>query len=287
MRRLASGRGTAVVAAVLVVGASAATEGSALAAHVDVLLAAEGDKIVTGTFAWGTSDISLPEAAFSRGFEYVQDNAAVATNPGFNAVPVPPAPYESLPSDTPVAFSMVPVPGLESDLAYWDGHGEVSFVSPTGHASLSILHALSGEPVHVMGANAETPGFAIGTTAAGGLLHEHHQIVLVGPDSGQLPSEGVYVFAMRFHAGTLESSPPAVFAMQFGLAPDGGTDLNDELATHAAMSIQQSIEDDLAVDPSADDGCNVAGGGFGPSPLALPVVVLVWLSRRRGRRARP
>ncbi len=191
------------------------TLGSMAAAHTDVLITRDGDRIVTGGYDFDASPGEEVVAPPVREFGY--DFGEVPGQPHFAEDPGLVAPAGIFPAGTSFSFSLL------DDLKFWDGAG---FGPVPGGESLLIekgsLSVMLGT-----GESLPKPGFTFGT-ASGALtglqLHEHLEITLLGSNGDFTPpaADGIYLLSMLLHGtGGLEDSEP------FWLVYNHGVDEED------------------------------------------------------------
>ncbi|MDD9944665.1 MAG: hypothetical protein OXU20_26705 [Myxococcales bacterium] len=217
-----------VVLPVLFFGSTASLalgSSAALAQHRDFLLARDGNRVAIGAFDWGASTAVAPTYLRAGAFEYAEQDYAVATNPGFNAIEQPPKGYSPLPGDAEVDFSFEPVADLSANLAYWSGTPPVAFERAHGE---SILWASQdGRRASADGGDERVDGFVLASTSGSGVFHEHIEIVLLGAESMQprdaevAPRPGIYALAIAFRVEGLEDADPAYLLLQQGELAEG------------------------------------------------------------------
>ena len=174
------------------------------AAHEDITLLQDASgKLQTGISEHGSDAYTFPVRVYERGF----DEYHFSNDPGFTAPASAtglPAGLSLLPGDTAVSFDLRPFYLSElgrTNLAYWDGTGDVEFAPVASGYSLTVA---TGRSAVADGSAAAVEGFSFGTTGTGGDLHEHLNFTL-GNSLGDV-AEGIYLWSMDVSMPGLETS---------------------------------------------------------------------------------
>lgn len=225
--------------------------GTASAQHLDILVARSAKATVIGSFDFDGGGTAVTRV-FTRPLA-LDSPVYVGSDPGFvGSSSGLPAGWLALPANAPVTFEILWERSLGRNLLHWDGSGAVSFEPPPDDEVLVIDQngcAVCAQ-AFADGADEDVPGFVLGTTAAGGVLHRHHDFFLLG-DLGlsDLPTPGVYLTALRVQAGTLDWSTPLF--LLFGANASGAQ------LTSAANWVDANL-----VFPACSDGTDNDGDGL-------------------------
>ncbi len=183
--------------------------------HVDalVILDTEG-RLVTGLVDFDTEvPLSDTTRVYSGAFGVFDigggSQTATTDVPGFFALrpssPNIPAGFSALPPSTDLLFTagVIEIDGASSNFLHWDGTGPVSF------AAAPIAGNISKPPSFLFNIDLNTtassaPGFTIQRTTSQGGLHQHLNFNIF---DAQLAPDGVYLWSMTLHLGTLDSDP--------------------------------------------------------------------------------
>jgi hypothetical protein len=192
---------------------------SSAAAHEDItLLQDAGGKLVTGISEVGTTDYTFPMRVYEGAF-----NSIFRSNdPGFVAPRSSqglPAGTALLPAHTGVRFDLrafnLPGTGL-TNLAYWDGSGEVAFAPVAPGYSLTMSAVEPGTAI-ADGSPADVAGFLFANTDDQGGIHEHMIFDLAR--SGGTVAEGIYMWSLDLKVPGLEDSDPFFILHETSQAP--------------------------------------------------------------------
>jgi hypothetical protein len=194
----------------------------ASAHHMDItLLQDAGGRLVTGISEFGSTSYAFPVRVYEGGFEnnvtFLRSN-----DPGFQAPGFAdglPAGLSLLPADTGVTFAVraFHLPGVGStNLAYWDGTGDVTFAPVPSGYSLSMTAVKPGTAV-ADGSPVDVPGFLFAETDEDGGLHEHVLFDLT--NSGGNVAEGIYLWSLGLAMPGLTASEQFFILHETPLAP--------------------------------------------------------------------
>lgn len=252
--------------------------GGSAAAHVDVLVARQGDRLVTGSYDFSTRAATVPVRVFAGGLSEDGD-LAFGDAPGFNAIAEPPVPYLALPGQVEVVVEGAVSRELSGELRYWDGRGEPAFGPvPEGQRLSVILPGALGPAAwfELGAATAPASGFPLARADARGQLHQHLQFVVQSGRPGAAVPAGVYAFSLALRVDGLRAAEPVVIAVSFGV----GMTVRERAVAHLrTLAGEQAAA-------RAPGGCAVgrparSRGGAG----ALVLLMLsASLARRRGHR---
>jgi len=211
------------LAALMLVSLLSFGAGGARAQHVDILLAVQEGRVVSGGFDFGlgTGTLSrIPHGqvfGFSGGFLSQDD-------PGFNAVSSGlPAGTTPLPGGADVSFRFVTVPPLDRNLLYWDGSDDPAFDrTPAGERLLAQRQTGPGLFLTAVANGDAGPveGFPIGSTSGSGALHRHIDWFLLGPTQGVTPNAGVYLVGVQNTVAGVGDSEVSWIAFGNGVSQD-------------------------------------------------------------------
>ena len=199
-----------------------AAPGAVSAQHFDILVARSGQATAIGSFDFDSGGQTAITRVFTRPLG-LDSPVYVGSDPGFvGSSSGLPNGWLALPANAPVTFEILWERSLGRNLLHWNGSGAVAFQPPPDDEVLVIDQngCVTCAQAFADGAEEDVPGFLLGTTAAGGVLHRHHDFFLLG-DLGlsDLPTPGVYLTALRLKAGTLDWSTPLF--LLFGAGASG------------------------------------------------------------------
>ncbi len=197
---------------------------AAAAQHADMLLIRDQQgNLLTGQYSF---DQNLIIDTDTRVYEGEFDTFGVSDEPGFNALSASNIPdgFNALDGNTAVSFTAnaFAVGGATANLFYWDGHGDVDFVTSTN--TLTVSKAPSNVFSSLLdGSDSDVAGFDIEATSADGFLHKHIDFALsdISNNAG-----GFYLWAFTLHHGS--DSADSIFFVH-------GFDTHDENAHEAAV----------------------------------------------------
>jgi hypothetical protein len=211
------------------------------AQHLGVLVQQVDGQLVTGKADFDHYLFNLGQRVYSREF----DSDYAIYLPGFAAMgsgsPYLPAGSQALPGDTSLEWDFLPmtVEDVSRNLFYWDGSDtdgvpgltpdDVAFGSLPGPGYLVSLWDKSSTKHSVDGTDSLVPGGVIDETDTDGSLHAHRYYTLEDGDgnSGTLPADGIYLFAMQLRMAGLDTSDPIY--MVFG-TPGSSVEALDDAA---------------------------------------------------------
>jgi hypothetical protein len=181
------------------------------AQHADVSPRVSGGRIVTDAFEDAAGTPTPGVRVFGYDFQEDPLDPYFAADPGFNAPP-----GSGLPAGSQLRFNILDGSsfGLASNLAYWNGSGEVAFGrAPAGE---TLTFTLGAQSRAAGGATGEVAGFAFATASSDGSLHRHLNSLLQGadgntdPSDGTVPADGIYLVPLELassDAGVADSLP--------------------------------------------------------------------------------
>ncbi len=206
---------------------------SAQAQHVDANVYQQGGELVVGGMDF--DDLLFVDANIFEGelFDPELDGSFSGDEPGWNSFSDTVAPLQlplgadNIPGSTDVELDIIL--GYEGrSLSYWDGVGAVDFGATPDGEVLEIAH-FGG--TSVLDGSAAVTGIELGTTAANGLLHEHHDFTLLG-DATVTPdfaTEGIYLVEAVFQADGFVDPSNSLFILFATLTPANEEDLEEAL----------------------------------------------------------
>ncbi|TPV94496.1 MAG: hypothetical protein B7733_14740 [Myxococcales bacterium FL481] len=227
------------------------------AGHTDILLVNDGAAVAIGSFSFGSGAIELPRRVFERQLEFTSDQLATGNDPGFNAIPAPPAPYQPLPGQVEASLHGHAPEWLGVNLLYWDGQGTPHFGPPVAGESLRTSMSTPVGPASEMivsGAEGDVTGFSFATTDPDGSLHQHvtFSILSAGfPDATTgPPTAGVVLAPIRLELPPLALSPAVYLVL--------GHQVEDWQLEAARACLASKLELGCEATPDAA-GCHVVG----------------------------
>lgn len=130
--------------------------------------------------------------------------------------------FQLLPTETEVYFNFKAFAltgGTQTNLAYWDGTGDVHFSPVATGYSMQIYKTIGPTTLRatVDGAATDVEGFAIAKTCDAGGIHEHPSYSLDG--DGFAPAEGFYLFSMEIAMPGMKTTAPCFVVMETDQAP--------------------------------------------------------------------
>ena len=135
--------------------------------------------------------------------------------------------FQLLPALTDISFNLKAfnLPNATTtNLAFWDGSGEVEFeLVPTGTA-LSVYKVVGPTTLSatVDGLGNDVNGFVISKTCEEGGLHEHPNYSLVG--DGFAPAQGIYLWSMELSMTGMQTTKPFFVVMETDQSPVAALD---------------------------------------------------------------
>jgi len=198
MRRVTPSSSVRSLLALLLLSLAWLSSPRTAAAHGSgVLLFSDGSRVLVGSYTFENASGGVARGAWAQ---IVAGQFHRSEFPGFNAVGTGlPAPYLPLGGQVDVGFALVPIPGLESNIGYWDGEGAASFGPvPAGERVLVQRGTGSGFVTAVAeGTDTVVPGFTLFRTNSGFVTHAHVDFFLLGAKgTGVAPSDAIYLIAM-------------------------------------------------------------------------------------------
>lgn len=189
--------------ACLIVGLLA---GTGHAQHFDLVIFQHSSGLTAGGYDFEQNVLEAANVTFESELEVdaAAPGVAFSSDPGWNALgnlSSLPSGSSLLPASAEVTVRAIPIPGMGSNLVYWNGLGDISFGAvPSGE----VLRYFLG-PVRQFvanGANAATSTLLLGETSAAGALHVHANFALYGNSllddlSADAPTPGVYLMSME------------------------------------------------------------------------------------------
>ena len=204
---------TKAIIAIAIIALIASSSYAGVAANImrtsdDQLVIAEGVcnnadlyvKYPTQVLAW-TFDGSASSIFYSQNHPAITAADAEAGDSLYSSA------FQFLPANTAVhfAFDAFNASGTLTNLAYWDGTGEVNFAPVSNGATLSI------EQTTIDGSPLDVDGFDIATTSSGGGIHAHPYHKL--ENGGTAPDQGVYLWCMEISMPGMNTSDPYFVVM--------------------------------------------------------------------------
>ena len=119
--------------------------------------------------------------------------------------------FQYLPANTALhfAFETFELSDATTNLAYWDGNGEVNFSPISDGTVLGIVQ--EEESTFINGSATKADGFDLGITSSGGGIHAHPAYGL--ENNGAKSAEGVYLWCMELSMQGMETTEPYFIVM--------------------------------------------------------------------------
>lgn len=192
---------------------------SVASAHLDIAVLRTVDgQLVTGHGDHEGGELHVGERVFEGGFE----PDLTSHSPGFTAPESAdelPEGYVLLPPETTVRFdpfAFTLPDGTRTNLAYWDGNGEVEFAPVPGGVALEIEQHDVGLSVTIDGSSAGVDGFDFAQTDDDGGIHSH---LLYTLGAGGVPTEGIYLWSLELSMPGMTTAEPLFLLHETAAAP--------------------------------------------------------------------
>lgn len=252
----------------------------ASAQHADIAVYVNADQRIS------THDSSVPShpelRVFVRAFDFFGPPLGIyaGDDPGILMTGSPPGGFTSLPANTTLNLSIVPlhVPGLGiGNLLYWDGVGmDVEFgAPPAGHVMITE-DATGTTEVTMNGSLQRFEGLVAGVTDGNGGMHEHLLHVL--ENNGLPPADGIYLMGWQFAMTGLEPSRYTIVALASPSLPGAQRTQAVQWLTNNLSTIRIPGDFDDSGDYTTDDvnelvGAIAAGSNAAAYDLTLDGIV--------------
>ena len=223
-------------------------------AHGDALLVDINGTLTTGIYDVDENDGEAPVNIYEAELELFDlAGVYVGDEPGFYALSQAnldaniQAGLTTLPADTPITLSVVPLAIDNTSANFWRWNDATQqFDVVNDGTNLQIESKPGGADIFADGSDTIDAGALIGTTSATGFLHDHLEFFLNDDDANFATHapEGVYLVTLQFSDGQRQSDP---FYLLLGAIADEN---NDEAIEEMIEAAEEGLEAALVPSPS-------------------------------------